>query len=476
MGDYALSYKNFVLSTYEILSILDLKLTKNINEHGQLYLTAVMPEKGAEDYVYTTTTMTPVTLSYYTEEQNLEIFFRGTVSNIQIRREGNVYYMDLCVNGNTYAMDVIRRSRSFQNTSMTLHQLVKEVMSKYPNSDYIISIPDEPLGRLVMQYQETDWEFLQRIVSHYGAVLIPDVRAEKMAFFIGVPNQGESYNIEPYQYCVYKMLDEYRRIKENRWADVKESDFTVFQIQDYGVFQVGEGVKLSGKNLVIQSAYHILRDGILKNVYELKSKKGLKGLESYNTQIVGASISGKVVDVSRDKVKVDLQIDEPGRANYWFPYSTMSASPDGSGWYCMPEKGDEVRVYFPTNEEKDAYAVSAVSGHQPAEGDTKDPMSNPNVKYLRTQANQEIQFAEDGIIINSGNGQASIFLGKSGELSVYGKTNVNVTAEKTLSLVSKGQLLIGATNSITLKKGEGTSIVLDSNGDIKLSGNKIYSN
>ena len=103
-------------------------------------------------------------------------------------------------------------------------------------------------------------------------------------------------------------------------------------------------------------------------------------------------------------------------------------------------------------------------------------MGNPNVKYLRTKADQVIQFAEDGIIINSGSGQATIFLGNSGELTVYGSTDVNVTAQNTLSLISNGQVLVGATNSIAIKKGEGTGITLDKEGDIRLKGSRIYSN
>jgi len=103
-------------------------------------------------------------------------------------------------------------------------------------------------------------------------------------------------------------------------------------------------------------------------------------------------------------------------------------------------------------------------------------MGNPNVKYLRTKADQVIQFAEEGIILNSGNGKATIFLGNSGELTVYGNTDVSVTAKNTLSLISNGQLLVGAKDSVCVKKGEGTSITLDKEGDIKLSGTKIYSN
>ncbi len=476
MEEYAITYENLVLSTYSIEHILDLHLYEQINDHGMLHLIAIIPEEHAEEYVYTTEPMQSVTLGYRKEDQTTETLYRGLVTDIQINCSGNVYYMDLTVKGKTYAMDIIKRYRSFQNTAMTTHELIREVLSGYQDSDCILQIPNEPIGRLIVQYHETDWEFLVRVVSHYGAVLVPDLVSERLAFYVGIPEQGDEFTITPYHYHVSKSMDEYLAIRENQWADVKEMDFMVFQALDVQIFRVGNFINLYGKRLVIQAVQRELTDGILKNTYTMKRKEGLKGLEIHNYELVGASVIGQVIEISRDKVKVQLEMDEQGRAAYWFPYSTMSASPDGSGWYCMPEKGDRVRVYFPTNQESDAYAVSAVSGHQPQPGDAEDPMGNPAVKYLKTKADQVIQFAEEGIIINSGSGQATVFLGNSGDLSVYGTTNVNVTAKNTLSLVSKGQLLIGAKDTVSIKRGEGTSITLDQDGNINLKGKKIYSN
>ena len=476
MEEYAITYENLVLSTYSIEHILDLHLYEQINDHGMLHLIAIIPEEHAEEYVYTTEPMQSVTLGYRKEDQTTETLYRGLVTDIQINCSGNVYYMDLTVKGKTYAMDIIKRYRSFQNTAMTTHELIREVLSGYQDSDCILQIPNEPIGRLIVQYHETDWEFLVRVVSHYGAVLVPDLVSERLAFYVGIPEQGDEFTITPYHYHVSKSMDEYLAIRENQWADVKEMDFMVFQALDVQIFRVGNFINLYGKRLVIQAVQRELTDGILKNTYTMKRKEGLKGLEIHNYELVGASVIGQVIEISRDKVKVQLEMDEQGRAAYWFPYSTMSASPDGSGWYCMPEKGDRVRVYFPTNQESDAYAVSAVSGHQPQPGDAEDPMGNPAVKYLKTKADQVIQFAEEGIIINSGSGQATVFLGNSGDLSVYGTTNVNVTAKNTLSLVSKGQLLIGAKDTVSIKRGEGTSITLDQDGNINLKGTKIYSN
>lgn len=476
MEGNAVTYEKIVLNGYKIEHILSLEILENPNGHGRLRLKAVISEDLAEQYVYTTAPMMPVTLGYQGDGDSRETLFRGTVANIQIECQGSTYHMDLEVKGKTCIMDIIERSRSFQKSSMTVHQLFEEVLSEYGEHDCIIQIPDVPIKRLIVQYRETDWDFLKRFASRYGAVLIPDVESEKIALYVGVPEQAESHVVSSCQYNIAKKMDEYLRMKKNRWKDALEVDFTVFQVWEYRIFRVGDEVVFNNADLTVQSARRILQDGVLKNQYELVRKNGLRGLELYNEKLVGVSLTGSVTKVSRDKVMVQLKIDKPGRAACWLPYSTMSASPDGSGWYCMPEKGDQVRVYFPTNQESEAYAVSAVSGHEPKQGDTEDLMANPDVKYLRTKAGQVIQFAEEGIILNSGDGEATIFLGNSGELAVYGSKDVSVTAKNTLSLISNGQLVVGAVESVCMKKGEDTSITLEKEGKIRMIGTKIFSN
>lgn len=476
MNDYAVTYEKITLNGYQIEHILNLEMRESVNDHGYIHLTAVIPEELAEQYVYTTTPMMPITMSYQEDNGQMKPLCRGIVCSIRVNCQGNMFYMDLVVKGKTYAMDIVEHDRSFQRISMTVHQLIREVMSEYGDYDCIIQIPDQRIKRLVVQYQETDWEFLKRFVSHYGAVLIPDMESEKLTLFVGIPENTESYSINPYQYNLVKKIDEYLRIKENCWKDALETDYTVFQVWDYQIFRVGNEINFNNAVLTVQSVQRILQDGVLKNQYELRQKKGMRGFKLYNERIVGVSFTGRVTKVSRDKIMVQLEIDKPGRAAYWFPYSTISASPDGSGWYCMPEQGDRVRVYFPTDKESDAYAVSAVSGYEPQPGDAEDLMGNPAIKYIKTKADQIIQFAEEGIILNSGNGQATVFLNNSGKLIVYGNTDVSVTAKNTLSLISNGDLLVGARDSVSLQRGEIASITLDNEGEIWIKGAKIHSN
>ena len=55
MGENAVTYEQIVLNAYQTEHILMLEMEESINSHGTLYMTAVIPEETAEQYVYETT-------------------------------------------------------------------------------------------------------------------------------------------------------------------------------------------------------------------------------------------------------------------------------------------------------------------------------------------------------------------------------------------------------------------------------------
>ena len=72
------------------------------------------------------------------------------------------------------------------------------------------------------------------------------------------------------------------------------------------------------------------------------------------------------VNTQRDRLQAVMQNEALGENCYWFPFSSVSSSSDGSGWYCMPEPGESVRIYFPTAKEAEAYVITCIQGHAPA--------------------------------------------------------------------------------------------------------------
>ena len=63
-------------------------------------------------------------------------------------------------------MDQVKRCRSFQDVGQTYSEVAQRVASGHPNGAVIPTVGlDKPLGVPVIQYRETDWEFLKRMAS-----------------------------------------------------------------------------------------------------------------------------------------------------------------------------------------------------------------------------------------------------------------------------------------------------------------------
>lgn len=113
MEEYAVTYEKIALNGYQIEHILSLEMQENVNDHGKLHLTAVISEELAEQYVYTTTPMMPVTLSYQSDNGMIPLC-HGIVTEIQVNCQGNTYYMDLEVKRIVLNREQIGRRRVFK--------------------------------------------------------------------------------------------------------------------------------------------------------------------------------------------------------------------------------------------------------------------------------------------------------------------------------------------------------------------------
>ena len=138
-------------------------------------------------------------------------------------------------------------------------------------------------------------------------------------------------------------------------------------VDSYDMHTLGSRVIYKGAQWYISSLKRELKEGLLVCTYELRQKAAMFAVKQYNGRITGISVDGQTTEIKRDKVRVSINGDMTHeQGTYWFPFSTVAASSDGSGWYSMPEQGDSVRVYFPTWDEKEAYVITKHDSHMPA--------------------------------------------------------------------------------------------------------------
>lgn len=476
MSMNVIAYDNLKISTFELEYLKELKITNEINNHATLELVGVLPAHKGEKDLYSTEEKTPIDVYYTDNNGRKKSIFNGVISKVKVTVTKGVYYLYVKANSYTYLMDITKRNGSFQNIKITSHELINKVMSKYSKSDVIINVPNKPIGELVLQYNETDWEFLKRFISRYNEGMLPEIQVPNIKYYIGPEKNTVEEKIEIQSYTVYKQLDVFNDMKKNYLSDAKETDYIVYEIQTPNILKLGSKINFKNSSFYVASCKQELINGVLCNTYKIQGKNGLRQKTLFNMEIVGASLDGKVIDVKRDKLKIKLDIDEKENKenSYWFPYSTMSASPDGSGWYCMPEIDDTVRVYLPTKNEKEAFAISSVSGYDGGGGN--DRMGDPNNKYIRTKDDKEVKFTPQGIEINSNSGQAVVKLNEDGSISIIGRNSVNITAQETINVRAGKTLTISAKDSVSISCDKGGSVTLAESGDILLKGTEVKNN
>lgn len=469
----AYGFHNLKISGYNVHKIETCEVVAEMGTHSRLTLTAILEEESKDNALHYTGAEKEVEVYVEEDGENKICLFYGVVTQVKIIFKADVYWLELEAKSSTYLMDITKHSRSFQDITMGYHEVIKSIMQQYPHSDCIIKIPNEPIGELLVQYEETDWSFIKRIASIFNAPLFPAVEVPGIKFFVGIEDIPiKAFNIKKIN--ARKNLDRYYRINANMHETLSETWYTFYDIKAEEIAYLMHYIEMNGHKFYIQSLNSRLEGSLLVNTYVFQMKAGLKEQQIFPMDLVGVAIRGKILVPEGDLVKVHLDIDNQQNIGtaYWFPYSTMSASNDGSGWYCMPEIGDTVRVYFPTKYTRDAVALSSVSIYE-TPGIGPDRMSNPDVKYLGTVHNKEMKLAPEGIRLACNGSMAVLNINEAGSISLYGNNNVHIIAQEKLDMKVKTQLEMTAIKSIELACDKGGKVLLDEVGNMIVRGTEI---
>lgn len=520
----AITYKDLYLSLGEVISIDKLEILQSPNHHGELRLSAVLDDQPGEMAFYE---MPETVIVNYIEDGEEKILFKGIIADSSMKRIGNHREVKLKAYDGTYQLDTRRKTRSFQNISRTNHSVIAEIMEGYPTCICMKNIPEKAIGQVWFQYEETDWEFLCRFVSRYSDSLYADATYQSARFQAGLSAQNIDADWEKNPYRMGKDLERYDFLSQNGFSNLNPRQFVEYFIESYEMYTLGSGITFKGAQWYISSLKRELREGLLVCTYELRQKEAMLAVRKYNERITGISVDGKIAAVKRDKVQATINGDMTReQGTYWFPFSTVAASADGSGWYSMPETGDSIRVYFPTWDEKEAYVITKHDSHMPtassgsslpgssspggggslssgggstaagaggiaagAGGTTagvaaamaaaaaeteksEDPMDDPSKRNIFTKDGNVVQMVPEGVLLKAGD--SSIVMYKTGNINFIAPKGITINAGKQLSVNGKN-ITLEAGTLIELKDNAGADVKILKKS-ISLKAKEIYEN
>lgn len=434
------------VSPFKVEGVVEMKVDQSLNQHALLYIKGIVPRDTGDAGVMSTDDATVVTVS----DQD-GVIFDGLVQNIRASFEGQVYYLEVWAVSHSIKADTDVLSRSFQDAGMNYQQIADQFAGEDGLSAGFEASP-LPVHNILLQYQETNWEFLKRIASHNNSVLLPSVTEPK--FYFGIPKGNQKGSLLSYRFSVGKNLKRFRKYSGSG-VGISVGDSMEYVINaDDTVLSIGDTVDYEGTSLIVHEAHIHLKDAVLTCQYILGTENGLKVPAAYNQHITGLTLPGQVLEVNEDTVKVLLCVDESQdtATAYAFPYITPYSAENHTGLYLMPEVDDVVVILFPTEDESNGVAFSSYRQVE------SDRTGDPQVKYLRTPHDKEIQISEKEILITAKTGGLFVRLNEDDGIEIFTQHGIMVNTLSSIDVTAAGHIAFSAGKNIIFNTGGDYSI------------------
>ena len=485
--------ENFVIQEF----VLD----ENINEHQKLEIQLEMDDEQRKN------------LERVIEKEDVEIEIELTNADKDIKRKvfsGIVDYFEILDYG-SYGCRILMRAfsksvlfdrknekkyRVFQDRNLMFSDIIDEINKDYDDKKLEIKCSDiakKQIGSLIVQFDETDWEFLVRLASQLktGMFVI-----EQGVILFGIVEMGEIKKENKY-FSDYSLVRDYKnlyyKVQSNKVINLGDT----VSISENTVENEGNDKDFSGNrgNFSVLKTKIFLKDFILKSEFLATDMSSYHIFRKYNEKIKGCRIEAnvervfenggiakmevrfaeglkKIVQERSNEESNDKAYDDYGIKRFPLSYQTFY-SQTNTGFFCTPEVNDNVEVYFPNEDERFAKVSWAINnkGNGRFSDYTKrnfqvnqsDFNFSLNLNSFEVKTAEKYSVESPNIVENADN-----FVNKANQ-------NMIVASNNYLGIESIGDAdFYGSKINIIGKEKEITMESLSS--DVRIKGKKVHSN
>lgn len=453
MRDYQIS-----VAPFGYVALHKISIDKQTGEHGKAFVSMCIADSQKEVYLAKLLERehTWVSIGAVGETGERRTVFYGIVYGFDFKSLPHETVLDLELVSGSYLWDIRNHFRVFQDPGMTYMDIIGLLKEGYPESAVFSSEKQvSPLNHVVIQHKETDWELVKRLASEDYQILVPESWKKGSKYWIGLPEGRQRHVENEAKLEVTNNIGVFQERLRNGLADLQLPDMLELSYMSREIYEMGDWIGYKGQRYYIHKTASRYTGDELVHTYYFKTKKGLRNLPFGHNRHSGCSFEATVAAVRKDEVRITVHGDESaGRtAMHWFTYGTVYSSPDGTGWYCMPEVGDQVRLYVP-DDEAGSFVLSSV--HM----ETAASRQNPEHKSFKTKYGKEVLFTPDTLIMTNNKG-LMIELSDEKGISIVSDKDIVMQAEKNITISSQSAaLLLAAQDSLQVKQGDGTTMTL----------------
>lgn len=421
-----------IVEPFEYISLTMVECVKALNQHGNMTVTGLIRHEHEQEYMALAARETWVCVKAVSEGGEEQVFFHGILTGMRMKKEAQASVMTIEIRTGSFLLDIEKHTRSFQDAGFSYESVVASCVTPAGGYSIMLEKEDVPTGCFLMQYNETDWAFIRRIASYASVVLRPEYATRGKKIYLGYSGRCVPGSLEPDSYQVVQNFG--ANASADAFGGKGFAGETAYIVQTREIYDLGDTVTFQGRKLVAGRIESRLEGQELCHTYHLIPERDGILPALYNSLLHGVSLKARVLAVETTVVQVQFDEDEnkAGCGRHWFDFATVYSTPDGAGWYCMPEVGDEVRVVFPDNCEGNAYVASSV--HVGSAGGR----TNPDEKFWRNRHNKEIRFTPDSLTLTNNNGLT---------VQLSDAEGIKICSDKDIVLKSDGGVRIKSQNA-----------------------------
>ena len=349
------------------------------------------------------------------KEQDKETIFCGYITNVSEEKTGSFIEVHIIAQSTSCKLDQKTEKRSFQAVEKTYAQIVRKAVEQDGGQIICTEGNNSPIGKPLIQYNETAWEFSKRLASRLTTCIVADIISGEPALWFGMRNGNTVPPLPEDEYTI--------NIVRAPHGDGSQTE-TEYQAESREFYKLGDKTVFCGRRLIICGVSARFQHGELIFRYLLKNKEICKKI--YQENLIGLGLSGTVVDVRQEQIKIALDIDGgKSTGNYfynWYPET-------GNALYAMPEIGARVEVCFGSWDEKDGFGMNCFLKKL----ENRDYYINKYFHIIGGESfhlfNEDISFYNVILYcLTSGNGFITVYC--SQKVFVLSKNNINIEAKK----------------------------------------------
>lgn len=374
------------------------------------------------------------------------LLFAGMFKEIRMTQEGRGYHLSLTGVSATEQVDYRRKSRSFQDMSMTYREVMEKILADTPGAKLQFHVEDQKIGSPVYQIEETDWEFIKRLAGRLNTIVVPSAYSMTADIHIGLPDGDSS------------RADTDSTVVERLWFD-KRTGRICQRVRTDADWGVGDQISIEERKFFVLEKECLLEKGLLQFYYTLAGKEAAWAERYENLYMTGLLLPAKVLDIQEEQVRVKFDMDQEQTMEnaFWYPWR-----PDmGNFAYCMPEKGESVYIHIGDASGDEDRAVCGI--HRNGNGNAE--MKNTH-RYFTTQNKKRMYLTPDTL------GFQDMKQKKPLQIELKDNTGTNIVSHRRLTVAAKdtvglkgGSITLQAPKEISLvKRGLSPTVINMCNG------------